>query len=80
MIPAIRIGQKIRIFRLGFKRICIGDVIAYTKGKRRNIIVHRVVRKVRSLGVVGYVTKGDNVPSEDRYTVYKNDFIGIVKI
>lgn len=79
MAPTIAAGQEIRIYRIDFDHISIGDIIAYTKGKRRRIIIHRAVRRVGPPGPVGYVTKGDNVPTEDRYTVYAQDFIGIVK-
>lgn len=78
MIPIIRVGQPIHITRVPFHRVQIGDIIAYTRAKRRRIIVHRVVGRRNHWGTVGFVTQGDNLPQKDNYTIYEEDFIGIV--
>lgn len=78
MVPAIRPGQEVRITRVPAARITEGEVIAFTKGKRRNIIVHRVIRIIHDASGILFQTKGDNVPHPDRYTVLEEDLIGKV--
>ena len=79
MEPTIHVGQKVRIVRAIFDEARVGDVIAFAKGKRRKIWVHRIVgtRKV-TRGMVGYVTKGDNRVHEDGALVFEENFIGLV--
>lgn len=80
MHPTIFVGQQVTIVRSSFDQVRVGDIIAYTKGRRRNVIVHRVVRKQQVRGIKSLSTKGDGMDTEDTYKVYETDFVGVVKI
>lgn len=78
MEPKIPIGSTVKIIRMPFSAIRKNSIIAYAIRKRKRIIVHRAIEKTLVNGIYSWITKGDNAPSPDTYTVCEQDFIGIV--
>jgi signal peptidase I len=78
MVPVIKKGQKIRIIKKPFSSVKVGNIIAYSKGRKMNILVHRVIGFVTHGKIKGCITKGDNLPQIDTYIIFKSNFIGIV--
>ncbi len=61
MNPLINSGDK--LFVIKTNRIKLGDIVVFVSGKK--LVSHRVIRKKKSL----ILTKGDNVPFVDGYTM-----------
>ncbi len=55
--------------------INVGDIIIYS-GPRSYPIIHRVVGVENESGITGYITKGDNNPSEDPWIVTRDEIHG----
>lgn len=80
MKPSIRIGQNIHILRASYKNIRQGDIIAYTRKRKKSILVHRVLRKIKCGNKTWFETKGDNLALKDSYLTPEDFIVGIVHI
>ncbi|MBI3669993.1 MAG: S24/S26 family peptidase [Acidobacteria bacterium] len=63
MLPWIRPGDLLHILRTDLDRICLGEIILFTRDGR--LFVHRVIRKDQRPGWPLLVTKGDALPHAD---------------
>jgi len=73
MQPTFRTGQLLYV-RPDVQNVKPGDIVVYEQGGR--FIVHRVL----SIGMDGYITRGDNNPLIDAYPVAPNQVIGRVEM
>ncbi len=76
MFPAIRKGDKVTIRKERFTDIEVNDIIAFHIVNRKNIIVHRVVKKIKEKKEDYLITKGDNNRGEDHWIVTRENFFG----
>ena len=80
MIPTLKVGDVITIKNGGsIESLKVGDIIVYKYPINMDrIIVHRVFRIVQDAEGKGIVTKGDNNPAQDSWTVRPQHYLGTV--
>ncbi len=74
MYPTLREPDFLAAERVDFGRIAPGDVIIFTPPESSQAVVHRVIQKTRA----GYITRGDNSNTADRWPVGVQNYIGRV--
>jgi len=62
MLPTIWPGDTLIIERVDCEDVCMGDVVLF--GRVHRLLVHRVIAKPASVGVI--VTQGDGMPRPDQ--------------
>lgn len=67
MLPLLREGDVVFIVKSGPHEIKEGDVIVFRTPDNAMLIIHRVIKVVRTDNIPYYVTKGDNNPFKDAY-------------
>lgn len=80
MLPTLRVGDII-VIRGGesISDLKIGEVIVFKQPQNADrVIVHRIFRIDQIGGETGIITKGDNNPSQDGWTVRQQHFLGKV--
>lgn len=82
MEPKIYTGDILRIKKVPFNNLKIGDIIAFSFINIDEIIVHRIVAiKIENNKVIKVYTKGDFSSQSDPWEVCKSNYIGnILKI
>jgi len=80
MIPTLKVGDIIAIKNGGsIESLKVGDIIVYKYPSNMDrIIVHRVFKTVQNAEGIGVITKGDNNPSQDSWTVRPQHYLGTV--
>ncbi len=80
MIPTLKVGDVIAIRNGGsIEFLKVGDIIVYKYPINMDrVIVHRVFKIVQDAEGIGIVTKGDNNPSQDSWTVRLQHYLGTV--
>jgi signal peptidase I len=76
MYPTITLGQVIKITRVPYQTLKVGDIIAFVKFKHKNIFVHRISRIANHRGGLTIYTKGDNSDLEDPQVITQKEIIG----
>ena len=72
MFPSLKIGEKVRLIKIDYSKLKIGDVVVYKK--KNKLIVHRLVFFKNFLAI----TKGDNKSSFDE-PILVFDIIGKIE-
>lgn len=78
MEPVIRVGDTVGVKKTKFKRLKIGDIIAFSKLNKRYPVIHRISRKLVRRGEILLITKGDNIKFEDGGVVSEINYLGKV--
>jgi len=80
MIPTLKVGDIIAIKNGGsIESLKVGDIIVYKYPSNMDrIIVHRVFKTVQDAEGIGVITKGDNNPSQDSWTLRTQHYLGTV--
>lgn len=67
MLPLLREGDVIFIVKSSPHEIKEGDIIVFWTPDNAMLIIHRVIKIVKTDNTPHYVTKGDNNPFKDAY-------------
>lgn len=79
MIPVIKKGDLIKIKKVSYERLKVGDIVAFLFPNLDKMIVHRVVAKKEMLdGQIKCFTKGDFSYETDPWFLDKKDYLGKV--
>ena len=62
MYPTLREGDVLKIKPISYQEAEVGDILAYYNFENKKIIVHRLVKKVKSDKTVSIVTLSEAVP------------------
>lgn len=80
MAPLFLTGDSVWVERTQFAKTKTGDIICFYRDFDKNLIIHRVVRKIYTKNKLSIklVTMGDNSGDIDFGQVSKKDFVGLV--
>ena len=77
MFPTYKDGDKVKVYPIK-RKVKVGDIVLYTHLKD-SLTLHRIYKiKYDELGHSIYLTKGDNNPDIDPYTITDSNLIGLV--
>lgn len=77
MEPTIPTGSIVITENNQNSNIKVGDIIAYPDpNNMHQLILHRVFKIIDEDSKISFITKGDNNPSLDNWTVHSSDIIG----
>ena len=79
MSPKIKLGDKLIIKKVAFKKLKKGDIIAFEFDSLTHFIVHRIVGKMLDKGKISFITKGDANYVIDSWLVDKSNYVGRIK-
>lgn len=68
MLPTLKSGERISIYRCDAEEIVIGDIIVY-KLRCNHLVVHRVLDIMLVEGMKFFLTKGDHNLEDDGYFI-----------
>ena len=82
MKPVFDRGYVVVVEQVGAKydnydKLQNGEIIAFKTEKE--IVVHRIIKKIETKDEVIYYTKGDANPKEDNYAIKRENIVGIVR-
>lgn len=79
MEPAIKNGEIITVSCTDESyKYSVGEIIAFKLNSTDDsYMVHRIERRVNYTGRIGYITKGDNMDTEDDGVVYPENIAGV---
>ena len=78
MLPVLQPNDLIVVRSATVSEVNTGDIIVYDSHLELGNIAHRAVEIKQDDKGIGIITKGDNIDSEDRWTVRDDSMLGIV--
>lgn len=77
MEPLIHSGDQAEISRPS-ENLHVGQLILYQRDSDSRLVLHRIVKTLKTRGGIGYITRGDASPFYDAAIIYSASIVGIV--